>query len=266
MSSARIAVDLAVQPWFFDHGFGGKSVFPAVETILLLASGVVQQYPEVDIRCMENASFSKFLEIPPESTTLPVLIESELDDRDRIQVKLLSRVQLKTMSRVIEHGRMSFLFTSNLQPADIDPAPLADPIMKISAEQVYSELVPFGSAYQTLAGTLYLGERSAWGQLQAPEFQATLPVQKIMGSPFSLDGAMHAACVLGQQVVDFVPFPVGFSRRMIVRPTQPGEQYITRVELRSQKTDELCFDLGIFDEDGQVYETVTGVRMRAVGI
>ena len=89
-------------------------------------------------------------------------------------------------------------------------------------------------------------------------------VREHLGSPFPLDGAFHAACVLGQRSADFVPFPVGFDRRIILRPKQPGSSYNTRVELLSRTRDELLFDLHIFDDTGQVYERVTGVRMRDV--
>ena len=92
-----------------------------------------------------------------------------------------------------------------------------------------------------------------------------MPSQKILGSPFPLDGAMHAACVLGQQSVDFVPFPVGFAERVVIRPTQPGASYITRVRQTAYADEELVFDLAIWDNDGQLYETVTGLRMRNVG-
>jgi hypothetical protein len=57
---------------------------------------------------------------------------------------------------------------------------------------------------------------------------------------------------------------VGFDRRIIIRPTQPGGSYRTRVELLSRTRDELLFDLHIGDDQGQVYEQVTGVRMRDV--
>jgi hypothetical protein len=75
---------------------------------------------------------------------------------------------------------------------------------------------------------------------------------------------MHAACVLGQQFVDFAPFPVGFQRRTISRPTQPGGRYLTRVSMTSLTGDQLEFDLHIFNNAGLLFETVTGLRMRDV--
>ena len=266
MSDGRIPVSLAIQPWYQDHCFGGKAVFPAVETMLLLASQAAGLYPDIDIRGMEDVRFAKFLEIPARTTTVPVLIECAVNADGRVRARLLSRVRFKTVSRIIEHGEILFsLVGIDSQPApDIDPAPLSGPVTEVNVEQLYRELVPFGPNYQTLQETLYLSEHGAWGKLKAPQLPPLDSVQEIIGSPFPLDGAFHAACVLGQQMVDFVPFPVGFDRRTIFCPTQPGSCYITRVIAVSKTNDELTFDLGIFDNGGQVYEMVTGVRMRDV--
>ena len=266
MSNGRIPFTLAIQPWYQDHCFGGKVVFPAVETMLLLASQVTGLYPEVDIRVMENVRFAKFLEIPSGTATVPVLIECAVNVDGRVQARLLSRVQFKAMSRIIEHGEILFSSVGiDSQPVpDIDPAPLSGLVTEVNVEQLYRELVPFGPNYQTLQETLYLSEQGAWGKLKAPQLPSLDSVQGIIGSPFPLDGAFHAACVLGQQLVDFVPFPVGFDRRIIFRPTQPGSCYIIRVIPVSRTNDELTFDLGLFDNGGQVYEMVTGVRMRDV--
>ena len=75
---------------------------------------------------------------------------------------------------------------------------------------------------------------------------------------------MHAACVLGQCVADFVPFPVGFAGRCIHSPTVAGGKYRCTVELLSQTENELLFDLSIFRESGEPCETIKGLRMRDV--
>ncbi len=267
MSVERIPVTITVQPWFKDHFFGGKIVFPAVETMLLLASRALATHPGVDIRVMENVRFAKFLELPGGSSTVSAMIECSAGPDGRVLVKLLSKIQFKALSRIKEHGEIIFSPTKEndrLSRKIIDAAPLIGKVTEVSAEHLYRELVPFGPNYHTLQDTLYLSATGAWGKLQAPMLPAGDPVEKIIGSPFPLDGALHAACVLGQQIVDFVPFPVGFDRRIISRPTRPGDYYITRVIPVSRTNDELVFNLGIFDNDGQVYETVTGLRMRNV--
>jgi len=263
----RHPVTIAVRPWFKDHFFAGKIVFPAVETMLLLASRVGEVHREIDLRVMEKVRFAKFLAISPACSSLPALIECTVDTNGRVRAKLLSRLRLKTMSRLQEHGEVQFGPVDGTGPADpkiIDPAPLSGEVTRITAEHIYRDLVPFGPNYRTLAETLFLSQHQAWGHLKAPELPGDDPVQKLLGSPFPLDGAFHAACVLGQQVVDFVPFPVGFDRRIVTRPTQAGGSYLTKVVLVARTHDELVFDLGIFNSNGQLYETVAGLRMRDV--
>ena len=34
MAGQFLPVEIPVQPWFFDHRFGGRAVLPAVETLL----------------------------------------------------------------------------------------------------------------------------------------------------------------------------------------------------------------------------------------
>jgi hypothetical protein len=270
MSNGRIPLSIPLKPWFRAHCFGGKSVMPAVETMLLLAAKVREIFPEIDIRVMENVRFTKFLEIPPEVATLDCFVEFAKVSDGRVQVKLLSRTQFKAMSRIKEHGEIFFCPAGSVD-ADAHPARIVyppqstGPVTEISADHIYRELVPFGPTYQTLQETLFLSVNEAWGTVKAPELHKDFDsIQEIIGSPFPLDGAFHAACVLGQQSVDFVPFPVGFARRVITRPTQPGCCYNTKVLQVSRTSDELVFDLVIFDDEERVYEAITGVRMRNV--
>lgn len=267
MSGKRIPCTIGVQPWFHDHSVGGRIVLPAVETMLLLAARCVAAHPEIDIGIMENARFGKFLEIPPAAASVTALVECAAGAGGRVQAKLLSHMQFKAMARIKEHGEIFFsprATTAGQPPPNTDPAPPRQPTAAVDAGRLYRELVPFGPRYQTLQGSLSLTASEAWGRLQAPELPFIDPVQDVIGSPFPLDGALHAACVLGQRAAGFVPFPVGFDRRMIIRPTQPGGRYLTRVTLLAPSRDELVFDLALFNDDGQLYETVTGLRMRDV--
>lgn len=265
MSTRQTAVRLAVEPWFADHSFDGKTVLPAVESMLLLAEAVSRLHAHVDVRCMEDVRFGKFLEIPPGSTELQVLVEDERLQDGSVEARLLSRVRYKALSRLTEHARV--LFAARSRDRANPPAreeKLAEPVTEVSAEAVYRELVPFGPGYRTLQGTLYLGGNFARGQLLAPENKGRKSGRDMLGSPFPLDGAFHAACVLGQRFVDFVPFPVGFARRIINRPTRPGGSYTARVLLTSGVDGQLVFDLDIVDDQDQLCETVTGLHMRDV--
>ncbi len=264
MTAACLPIKISVHPWFRDHCFNGKIILPAVETLLLLAAEVREKYPEIDIRVMEEARFTRFLEIPPNCTSFEALIESSKTKNGSIQARLLSRVQFKTMARIIEHGQVRFPAPQKKNPETvIHPAPLEGPVTEVDANRIYRELVPFGPAYHTLQETLFLSAQGASGRLKAPALPET-GIMEQLGSPFPLDGALHAACVHGQQFVDFVPFPVGFQRRVISHPPRPGGEYLTRVVPVSRTDDELIFDLDIFDKSGKMYETVNGVRMMDV--
>lgn len=267
MSTARIPCILKVQPWFKDHAFAGKIVLPAVETMLLLAAECRKVQPEADIATMEDVRFGKFLEIPETAANVDILVEYAATDDGRIQTKLLSHKHLATMTRIKEHGEVFFpasgTVKQEISPV-VDPAPPKGTVKKISVDHLYVHMVPFGKCYQTLQGMLLLSESLAWGHLLAPQLPCTYPGATLLGSPFPLDGALHAACVLGQQFVDFPPFPVGFAKRTILRPTQAGKRYATRVVLTSLAEAELVFDLQIFDRQGQLYEFVSEIRMRDV--
>jgi hypothetical protein len=271
MSGERFPVTITVQPWFRDHFFAGKIILPAVETMLLLAARVDDAFPSADIRVMEDMRFAKFLELPPEATRVEALLECAPDKEGKgIEAKLLTRIPCGKMSRIKEHGQVFFPHKGSDCPSSaflqVDPAPpTGSSLTEITAEQLYRELVPFGPQYQTLRGILYLTRDSAWGSLKAPLLPSVHAVQEQIGSPFPLDGAMHAACVLGQQGVNFIPFPVAIDRRVILRPTRPGGEYLTRVSAVARTEEELVFDLLIFDRAGEVYETVSGLRMRDVG-
>jgi len=265
MSDKRLPLTIPVKPWFRDHCFAGKIVFPAVETMLLLAAKVQELHPEIDVRVMENVSFAKFLEIPPTATTVDALFDYETFADGRLRTSLLSKIAFKAMSRIKEHGTVEFSPVSSeiSSPLDIDFRMAEEADIEIKVEHLYRELVPFGPHYQTLQDTLYLSGDEVWGKLKAPELNVA-PIQDTLGSPFPLDGAFHAACVLGQQAVSFVPFPVGFDKRVVTRPTQPGCSYQTRVRKVRQTDTELLFDLVIVGEGGELYETVSGLRMRDV--
>ena len=266
MGDKRIPCTLTVQPWYEDHSVGGTIVLPAVESMLLLAAKCVMAHPAIDIRVMENARFGKFLELPRNAASVPIFVECNAGPDNRVQAKLLSHRQLGAMARIKEHAEIFFPAAARNMgpPAHIDPVPLVDTVKLIDSAQLYRDLVPFGRCYHTLQGNLSLSDCQAWGQLHAPELPFIDPVQNTIGSPFPCDGALHAACVLGQQFVDFPPFPVGFQRRIIFRPTQPGGNYLTKVTMTSLTADELVFDLHIFNDDGWLYETVTGIHMRDV--
>jgi len=266
MAAVRFPITLAIQPWFYDHAVGGRAILPAVETLRLLAATVNENYPDIAVRHMTMARFARFLELPPEAGSIELMVECAEEANGTIGAGLFSRVRLKAMSRMIEHGRVFFSRPETVAHGGdtLKTPPITKTMKKISAEKIYKEQVPFGPAYQTLTGTVFLSAKEAWGTLQAPSLPTTDPGTELLGSPFPLDGALHAACVHGQQYVDFIPFPVGFDKRIIHKPTRPGKRYHTLIMARVRTREELLFDLKIVDENKAIRETVTGIRMRNV--
>ncbi len=261
--SCRREIGIAVQPWFRDHVFGGKTILPAVETLLILAGEVKKYNPKFAVNTMLDAGFAKFLEIGPDNGKLAAIVEISREDNDKITARLLSRVRKKAISRLIEHGRVSFA-----RPGRFPPPPLPEfkenkAEFTVPAAGIYRELVPFGPAYRNIIGDLRLNKEGAWGRVRAPELAGFAPHDST-GAPFPFDAALHAACVWGQRFSTFVPFPVGFARRSINRPTQPGREYEIRVLPLALQDDELHFALWIFDSHGQLAEYAAGIRMRDV--
>lgn len=258
----RIPVSIPVLPWFADHSFNGKVIFPAVETMLLLAEIARGIVPDLPVQHMVQASFSKLLEIPEGASVVSALVEYEETD-EGFACKLLSKIQFKKISRIKEHAALSFRFkTENVSPLPLLSGKEND--LLIDAARIYKTLVPFGPVYQSIKGTLHLRNATAIARLHAPIVAQKQVMETVLGSPFPLDGAMHAACVLGQCMADFVPFPVAFAERFIHKPTVAGEEYVSSVQLVSQNKDELLVNLSIFELNGEPCETVIGLRMRDV--
>lgn len=261
-----ISATLPIQPWFQDHCFNGRVILAAVEAMRILASAVQERFLKYDVRIIEQGNFAKFLEISPSQREIDILIELQAEEAGALCARLLTRKQLKNMTRMTEHCRLHFRAGSSSAEAEANFSLqcFGDAVFEVAAERIYSELVPFGPAYRSLQGMLSCGEAGAQGIVQAPDLPLTDGDRALTGSPFPLDGAMHAACVHGQSRVDYVPFPVGFEKRIISTPTLPGEKYLACVLLQSLTTGELCYDILITDESGAPRETVRGLRMRDV--
>lgn len=134
----------------------------------------------------------------------------------------------------------------------------------MSSEQVYKRYVPFGRRCHSLEGELLLADERAWGHVRALEDIGQEP-PSCLGSPFPLDGAMHAACVHGQLKVDYIPFPTGFAERVIHRQTRAGRRYAIEVLEVPMDRDILVYDINITDLNGTLAETVRGLLMQRVG-
>lgn len=266
MATALLPVAVPVQPWFHDHHFAGRTMLAAVESMRLLAGAAAGAVPAVVPQVMTEAAFTRFVEIAPDAAALELLVRLTAEDCGLVRAELVSRAGGKALTRLVSHCALSFA-TAPARPSEAaqEPEPpAAAPALAVAAERIYRDLVPFGPAYRTLRDQLWLTADLAWGRVQAPDLPRPAGGLGPLGNPFPLDGAMHAACVHGLRLVDFIPFPVGFAARTVVRPTEAGESYAVQARLRSRAERELVYDLALLDGAGRLRETVTALRMRDV--
>ena len=266
--TVHLPVDIAVLPYLQDHRFEGTAVFPAVEAMQVLAQAVKEFAPQTHINAMLKAKFDKFLFIPPDTKQIDALCSiSPLENGDTIAV-LQTKTKSKNaaITRIKEHVTLTF---PRVKP-DVgrrlhDPtSPGESDCLKITPNQIYRELVPFGPAYHNISDNLLIHQDGAIAKLKAPINSNSVDKTGQLGSPFVLDAAFHAACVWGQIHAKMVAFPVGVEKRIIVKPTQPGNMYISRAIPVRTDSDLLVFDIFIWDEDNILFETAVGVHMRDV--
>ena len=249
-----------------DHHFEGKVILPAVETLIVLANIVKVNFPQMSINCLLKASFPHFLFIAPETQRFAVFIDIENVGNDNITAVLLTSIKSKTsaMSRALGHARVEF---TTDESATFAAAPfrvvgkLGGKCISVPAATIYRELVPLGTAYQNIIGDLAVSPEGALAYLSGGNYEAD---ENLLGSPFPLDAAMHAACVWGQRFSGIVAFPTGFEKRLIYQKTKKGGSYLGRVVPVKVDQESLVFDAWIYDLNGTIYETIGGIKMRDV--
>ena len=263
----RQSETIAVPAFWQDHRFQGNAVLPAVEAMQLLAVWAVRMRPGLRVDHMANASFDKFLAIAPGTARLEAHCHLGGLTDGGVRAALVTRTQAKTatITRVKEHVTVEFV-----NPGEPAAAPAMDMAAalegfchRVEPARIYRDLVPFGPAFQTIHQPLQLSADGALAWLRAPD-AAPGNTGGPLGSPFPLDGAFHAACAWSQRFANIVAFPVGIGRRMILKPTRSGQDYIGRVVPVRNDRQELVFDIWILDSDGQVREVAKDVRMRDV--
>ncbi|MGD9949690.1 MAG: hypothetical protein AB7U29_14610 [Desulfobulbus sp.] len=253
---------MLIGPWFKDHCFDGINILPAVEALEFLAQQVHARYPEQQCCHMTDVSFPRFLQLTPGQQAIEVLAVCTPTPGGGIRAMLQTRKQLQTMTRLLSHCDVLFANGTMKTPPSAALSPCT-PVMVIDVDRLYQDLVPFGPMYRSLRDQVQLEAAMAHGQLEPPVLPGDSQEHSLLGSPFSMDGAMHLACVHGQGLVDFIPFPVGLAQRTVHVPTRAGERYEVRAHLRMLTAEELVYDLEIVDQQ-QVRETILGLRMRDV--
>ena len=262
----RYSVEIKAYPYLQDHYFEGQAIFPAVEALITLAKAAVANFPQINVCHQRQARFSRFLSIDPQEQIKKVFADiTEVNDGALcVTISTLAKAKTGTISRMLQHAYVEFASS----PAQDYPAPqlvdikyMGGKCVSIPAEAIYRELVTFGKAYQNIIGDLSLSPEGAAARLYGGEGEAD---DDLIGSPFPLDAAMHAACSWGQRYTGIVALPVGFAERTIYRKTKKGTEYIGRIVPVKVSREPLIFDAFIYDLNGIIYEIVSGIQMRDV--
>ncbi|MDY6792980.1 MAG: polyketide synthase dehydratase domain-containing protein [Thermodesulfobacteriota bacterium] len=268
----RLPLKIEIHPYLLDHRFEGKAVLPAVEAMQLLAASTEKYLPKTDIRSIEKAMFDKFFYIEPDTASADNVVDAfneiEKNEKDGVTARLMTKTRSKKagITRVKQHATMQF----SANKADINPPALAavsGQIQKrftIPADKLYSDLVPFGPAYHNIQDPLFVSSKGAMADILAPKQRPINKSKLPLGSPFPLDAAFHAACAWGQRYLAVVGFPVGFDRRIIFKPTRPGSRYTCLILPVNVSTELFSFDIGLYNRNGILVETVFGLQMRDV--
>jgi hypothetical protein len=256
---------IEVSPYLRDHHFEGKVILPAVEILIALANVVKLHFPQMNFNCLFKASFPRFLFIALETKRLSVFVDIECAG-DIGTAMLLTSIKSKTseIRRTVEHARVEFA-TDDSTPRPAAPFEVVEKLegkcIHVPAERIYRELIPFGAAYQNIVGDLAVSPEGALAHLSGGNYEAD---ENLLGSPFPLDAAMHAASVWGQRFGNIVPFPTGFEKRIIYQKTRKGGSYLGRVVPVHINREWLAFDAWIYDSNGIIYEAIRGIKMRDV--
>jgi len=262
-----MAVTIDVPPHWADHHFQGRAVLPAVEAMQLLAHWVKRFRTSLDVRCINEAAFDRFLELPPTGGSIEAWCEMENLADGGLRAALLTKTPSKSarMTRTKVHAKLAFYPPVELPPlADLDLTSALDGVcFSVDTGLIYKELVPFGPGFQTICQPLRLTAEGALAVIRAPQV-ADRQTDLHLGSPFVLDGAFHAACVWSQRFAGVVAFPVGIGQRLIAAPTRPGDTYVSRIFPVQTESALLIFDIWIMDAEGRLIEKLDGVRMRDV--
>jgi phosphopantetheinyl transferase len=256
------------QPYLDDHRFQNRPVLPAVEAVEILARAVKEYQTATDVTAIGRQQFDRFLYLDPAvGNTQGAFCEITIDENRDVHAALMTRLTSKAagLSRLQTHAAVSF---PQENPAschcglDVASA-LEGACFSVPKEKVYGDLVPFGPSFQNV-DTLHLTPEGAIAEIRAPHEQAPAGRPWLLGSPFVLDAAFHAACVWGQRFAATVAFPVGIDCRRVYEPAQPGEVFFARVLPQRTTQSLLTFDLRIYDSAGRLREAADGVRMRDV--
>ncbi|MDA8126556.1 MAG: polyketide synthase dehydratase domain-containing protein [Deltaproteobacteria bacterium] len=265
-AALAIPVAIPVPAYLRDHHVSGRVVLPAVEALQILAA-TLPPTAGADPLLQGQGQFGHLLTVEPGLREIPVIHEWSRDSAGRSYSRLVTVLSGKQArwTRRIEHG--SVVFSSPGTEGDLAPEPLpegkakAGEVFTVPRRRLYDELVPFGPAYQNVAGEVLLTPAGASAEISGGGFpEAAGP----LGSPFPADAAFHVACAWGQRYKNTIAFPVAFEERRIFRPTAAGETYACRVVPLPGEGPVLRFDIWLYGRDKEPAELFRGLQMRDI--
>ena len=259
--TVRLPLCINVHPYLMDHQHRGKAVLPAVEAIEILAASTLAHLPGTSVQRILDARFDKFLVIEDGRQQIDAFNDLEIFDNGRVISRFITKSKSKKalITRTREHATLCFHGVASAP----EPPPPGIPTgseYHIPAESIYQSLVPFGPGYHNLK-ELILFKEGARGQVYAPLLGDS---ERVLGSPFPLDAAFHAACVWGQRYAGLVGFPVGFGLRNLLMPTRSGNTYTARIFPKEIHSNRFLVDIWITDKDATLHEVALDVVMQDV--
>ncbi len=263
----RRPVTLTLHEHLADHHFMGTPVLPAVEAMEILAAEALAMDARASVDLLTDAEFKKFLPLDPGREMMAVQADMHPAAEGPVRATLVTRTRSpkSAITRTKDHAAMTFgRAGKDTRPIPLDVAAAPEGVCRtVAQERIYRELVPFGPAYRNISAPLWLSEDGALALIQSPSLPSCSGTD-LLGSPFVLDAAFHAACVWGQHYAGVVAFPVAIDKRRILRPTEPDGSYYGRIIPVQTGSDRLVFDIWLLDRSGRICEIVQGVHMRDV--
>ncbi len=262
-NTSRIPIEIKINPYINDHHFLGRTVIPAVELCQTLADNIKKVIPDAVNTVLSNASFEKFIDVK-NNDPINAFNDIDISDSGIISSRLYTKTKAgkSGITRTNEHLRLVFKKYNEAfleLPYDIASA-IEGNCLRIPAEKIYDELVPFGDAYRNISGILYISESGAIAEISSPPEISAGP----LGSPFVFDAALHAASVWGQRYNKVVGFPVAFGKRIIVLPAERNQKYTARIIPKHTDPNILTFDIWIYDDNGKLREAGFDIILRDV--
>jgi hypothetical protein len=259
-------LEIKAYPYLQDHYFEGQAILPAVEALIVMATVAAANFPQVNVCHQKQARFPRFLSINPQEQIKKVFadIAESADGSLNVTISTMAKAKTGIISRMLEHAYVEFVASpvqDHPTPPLLDWKHLGGKCFNVPAATIYRELVPFGKSYQNIVGELSLSPEGAVAHLYGGEGEAS---DDLIGSPFPLDAVLHAACCWGQRYAGIVAFPVGFAERIIYHKTKKEREYLGRIIPVNINREPLIFNALIYDLDGIIYESVSGIQMRDV--